>query len=307
MSILKSTFLWLYIACIVLFAIIYTVIWSYKPDSFIVNTELNVYPFHETMLFLWEDQKNIDNNNTDYELKKIYSEFLPYIQKINNSENALKLKNERLIEIKKESNELNIIGDQEIQETKQRLGKENVDPIRVEKLELDTKVQFLISQISKKNNLLEIYEIDQQLKETFKLREEINQKLYKTEMNNINQFLENPRSFRSEKVNHKLNELYAEEQNIDRDKINLIQDIRNNRQKLSEEFQKYYTQRKAKLGIIDFLYFSVGIATTTTFGDIIGNTKGIRALITLELIICLVLLTGLLNSIFKPNNQTTSP
>ena len=199
MSILKSTFLWLYIACIVLFAIIYTVIWSYKPDSFIVNTELNVYPFHETMLFLWEDQKNIDNNNTDYELKKIYSEFLPYIQKINNSENALKLKNERLIEIKKESNELNIIGDQEIQETKQRLGKENVDPIRVEKLELDTKVQFLISQISKKNNLLEIYEIDQQLKETFKLREEINQKLYKTEMNNINQFLENPRSFRSEK------------------------------------------------------------------------------------------------------------
>lgn len=307
MSILKSTFLWLYIGCIVLFAIIYTTIWSYEPDSFIVNTELNVYPFHETMVFLWEDQKNIDNNNADYELKKIYSEFIPYIQKINNSENALKLKNERLIEIKKESNELNIIGDQEIQETKLRLEKENVDPIRVQKLDLDTKVQFLISQISKKNNLLEIYEIDQQLKEAFKLLEEINQKLYKTEMNNINQFLENPRSFRSEKVNHKLNKLYAEEQNIDRDKINLIQDIRNNRQKLSEEFQKYYTQRKAKLGIIDFLYFSVGIATTTTFGDIIGNTKGIRALITLELIICLVLLTGLLNSIFKPNNQTTSP
>lgn len=55
----------------------------------------------------------------------------------------------------------------------------------------------------------------------------------------------------------------------------------------------WYSTRAARLEWIDFLYFSVGVSTTTTFGDIVPNSRLVRVVVLTQLIFS-VLLVGYL-------------
>ncbi|MBB6144282.1 hypothetical protein HNQ77_002234 [Silvibacterium bohemicum] len=62
-----------------------------------------------------------------------------------------------------------------------------------------------------------------------------------------------------------------------------------------DAFEEYRTALQKRLGYGDFLYFSVGAATTATFGDISPNSTTVRLLVCLQ-VFCSILLTGLLVS-----------
>jgi hypothetical protein len=62
---------------------------------------------------------------------------------------------------------------------------------------------------------------------------------------------------------------------------------------LYDAFVDYITVIHARLGYWDFLYFSVGAATTATFGDISPNSTQIRMLVCLQVLVSIIF-TGLL-------------
>ena len=52
---------------------------------------------------------------------------------------------------------------------------------------------------------------------------------------------------------------------------------------------------RKRIGFVDFLYFSMGVATTTTFGDIMPNARSARLLVFCQLFICAALFGVLLS------------
>lgn len=57
------------------------------------------------------------------------------------------------------------------------------------------------------------------------------------------------------------------------------------------------SERVARLSVLDFVYFSLGVATTTTFGDIVPNHPLTRFIVTLQLLISIVLVGLFVNSL----------
>ena len=55
-------------------------------------------------------------------------------------------------------------------------------------------------------------------------------------------------------------------------------------EKLYQAFVSYLDAAQAHLGYWDFLYFSVGAATTATFGDIASNSSSVRMLVCLQVL-----------------------
>ncbi|WP_458724185.1 potassium channel family protein [Alteromonas macleodii] len=78
------------------------------------------------------------------------------------------------------------------------------------------------------------------------------------------------------------------------------------RQEAGDLVRSAYEDRKARVGYVDFLYFSVGISTTTTFGDIVANSKIARAFVGIQLLICIVIVGVFLSHIIGQgaNKQT---
>ena len=68
---------------------------------------------------------------------------------------------------------------------------------------------------------------------------------------------------------------------------------------ITNEVYKYNSNRKISVDFIDFLYYSICVSTTVSFGDIAPNNDITRLLAILELFICIVLVGLLLDRIIK--------
>ncbi|MCE0846009.1 ion channel [Buttiauxella sp. A2-C1_F] len=66
-------------------------------------------------------------------------------------------------------------------------------------------------------------------------------------------------------------------------------------------YQLAISIRQDNLNYIDFLYYSVGIATTTTFGDILANDRIIRLFVCIQLLISILILSKLTQNFLSKN------
>ena len=66
---------------------------------------------------------------------------------------------------------------------------------------------------------------------------------------------------------------------------------------LYDAFVEYRTAAEAHLGYWDFLYFSVGAATTATFGDISPNSTSVRTLVCLQVLSSIVFVGLMVNEL----------
>lgn len=69
------------------------------------------------------------------------------------------------------------------------------------------------------------------------------------------------------------------------------------RGEVAENFSATRGAMLSQIGILDFLYFSACISTTTTFGDITANNNWVRGLVVLQILSGIMILTAFLNSI----------
>ena len=84
-------------------------------------------------------------------------------------------------------------------------------------------------------------------------------------------------------------------------RFKLVKEMGDKRSAAIDNVGRYYKQYMARLNIIDFIYFSVGISTTTTFGDMVASDRLIRAFVSLQLLLCIFIVGGFLNSVMNKN------
>jgi hypothetical protein len=82
--------------------------------------------------------------------------------------------------------------------------------------------------------------------------------------------------------------------------LDLKDQLHKNRVAQRELMEGWEEQRKARLLYFDFLYFSFGVGTSNTFGDLIPNARGVRYVIVGQLLVSLVLVGLFLNSLSGP-------
>ena len=68
---------------------------------------------------------------------------------------------------------------------------------------------------------------------------------------------------------------------------------------ITNEEYKFNYNRRTSVGFIDFLYYSICVSTTVSFGDIAPNNDATRFLAVFELFICILLVGFILDRIIK--------
>lgn len=83
----------------------------------------------------------------------------------------------------------------------------------------------------------------------------------------------------------------------------LRESILNVRRQALENMKNWYHARQGRLSCLDFLYFSVGVSTTTTFGDIIPNSRAARMIALSQLILSIFIVGFLVSRVGNPVSQ----
>lgn len=84
--------------------------------------------------------------------------------------------------------------------------------------------------------------------------------------------------------------LMIDRQNLEQNRINVSADIK-------EKVRLFHENRRETVGLLDFLYYSVCVSTTTSFGDIVPNNTLTRTISLLELLACVILVGVIINKI----------
>ncbi len=294
-----NKFYWVsaYTLLVLVFTVIYTVIWIRSPDSFIINEDLNMSPFVEARNVLWGDGNyQVNSVTTLYGLKQELDSL--YLKKSKQEKKSM-------------------TADQQLKDLSpheksafDQMAKER--EINIEKYIDDNLSQYrkiseeFISEIKKQESHLN------RVEDAFKrlpLISKVGAKrieyadfkiLFAQKKYEVHSYvLSNFGSFASKEIINKVMELQDNRIDYLKEGAGLQRELRNIRGKISEIIKFHYEQRKSRLGAIDFLYFSIGISTTTTFGDIVANSKVARAFVVLQLILSVVVVGGCLNSLAK--------
>lgn len=86
-------------------------------------------------------------------------------------------------------------------------------------------------------------------------------------------------------------------------KSSLEQEQRELARSLRESFAQFHGNRRSSVGFWDFLYYSICVSTTVSFGDIAPNNGLTRFIAILELLSCIVLVSFILNGLIKKKNE----
>jgi hypothetical protein len=95
----------------------------------------------------------------------------------------------------------------------------------------------------------------------------------------------------------KLDDVISRHNEMQNKYLKAAEQITNLRQQQRSLIEKWEKDRLARLTFLDFVYFSMGVATTNTFGDIIPNDKIIRAIIVAQLVSSIVLVGLFVNAV----------
>lgn len=284
----KFRWLIIYVSIVLVFAGIYSVLWERSPDSFIVNDDLNTAPFVKARNLLWGDGDFRMSNATtlaDLEktLHKLYlkiserekksDEISAELDELTSIENAAyeKMEEEREVNIEKYRREsLSSYEDQE----------------RKYVSEIKKQEEHLSTILDPEKRLPLIIKLGDKRIEYANFRVIVAQKKYGVSRYIISNF----GSFASKETINKVKVLQDSRINFLIESSELQLSAGKIREKILDLLKMHYQERKSRLNFVDFLYYSIGISTTTTFGDITANSKVARAFVGFQLILCVIII-----------------
>ena len=278
-----------YVLAALVFALIYFGMWRYSPDSFIVHQELNLRP-----LSSW---------------RKLHVRFRSpdAIGKSDPSPTPLERINSEYSTLKRQENEL------------------AQDLARVESEMKKTKEA--VKELTDQHNSEMVKNMDSFIKEEERKREaglermgaDLKRKLAEAKTGDDFARLSQEADaaiaaavggsgsatlsqFAKTSVLEGLDDAYAREAKVSKQYLDLLtryQQVRQNQEALLEAWEK---ERLGRLGLLEFIYFSLGVATSNTFGDLIPNDRLIRVIIVVQLVISVLLVGLFLAAITNPGS-----
>ena len=294
---MKNSIKWFlsYLGCVLLFSIVYWGAWHLKPDSFIINSQLNIRPFQSIDDFLWRDEPNYQTS-THVNLSQFKREYDTYYVKITEAEQQiqnieLEHKNLelRLLELDKKRNS-------EIDVNFKKYDQKKLEPFKNIEKELEKELAEIEGRLPEEVRTKDDLEV---IKEVGAKRVELAKAKYNSAVQasvNISQditgFMSNETWDGYRDVSDARKKLYQErymyQKKIGDTRIKVIDALKNDRDLI-----------RGRVGWSDFVFFSIGISTTTTFGDLVANDVITKSLVSIQLFGCLILVAGFLGSVMK--------
>lgn len=283
-----------YSLIILFFATVYYLAWLVYPDSFIKNNALNSTPIHNAINLAFsyngetnEDYDNISNEVFSEETLKAKKEFDRII--------SLNIKLESILS-QQESN-LKLINEN-LSKAWARNTQAYVDEASLEDhKELNVKESERKAILTQKNKIQES-QFDIMLADKNAEISEVKLRIATAERDALEYVLSHVGDFNDPKL---VSELNTTDKIIDDTRSELIINnkeiikIRNNVQNLLNKRQK------EDLNFWDFTFYSIGISTTTTFGDLVANSRLIRMLVCIQLLLSILVLANITQSFLSKN------
>lgn len=94
----------------------------------------------------------------------------------------------------------------------------------------------------------------------------------------------------------------AKLETLRKEQNDLIRRLGDLRGQAFKRLEDWYSTRTGRLQWIDFLYFSVGVSTTTTFGDIVPNSRLVRVFVLTQLIFSVLLVGYFVSLLGRPRS-----
>lgn len=278
-----------YVLIIFSFAVVYYLAWLVNPDSFIKNNALNYTPVHNAINLafsfndaLHEDPDNISNEEFSEQTLKAKKEFdrirrqnIDLEKSLSQQESNLKLIHEKLSKAWAKNTQ-----------------------VYVEKTSLKYRETLIIKESERENILSQKNKMNESqfniiLADKNVEISEDKLSIATTERDALEYVMSHVGDFNEPKLVSELNIANKKTDDI-RTKITVNNErmikIRNNVQNLLNRRQK------EDLNFWDFTFYSIGISTTTTFGDLVANSRFIRMLVCIQLLLSILVLANVTQS-----------
>ena len=283
-----------FVVVIFLGALVYWGAWLRRPDMFVIHQEVNLYPFGSLEEFLWADKEAALPPQVEglTDISSRASRLLSSASELRTREATLTAESQRLedemtnfsktleqgraerIEEYKRGqlasleSERSLITDRlSALEARANPDASQYDPLRV--VIATTRVELAEQDVRIATKRAEV--ADYVLKEYGQFARPDDLEKWKS----INE--------RANAVREGLIEVGGERVDLRKDAFELMADMR--------------SQRVDRVGFLDFLYFSIGVSTTTTFGDIIPNHTATRSVVTMQLLTSILIVGLFVNSL----------
>lgn len=274
-----------YLVIILLFALIYNGTWSFNPDSFVKNNALNSTPVHDAVNLAYANNE-VKNEDPVSISREVFAE---QILTLTNQYNEIKIENLELEEkLSQQQEKLKKIGERQSVTWGKNTQKYIANSLKDLHNTLITKnsERDAILSLKSKNNSSQINVLlAEKNLEIAKVKLEIT---YKENDANV-YILSHAGEFNDPEVVNQLDTINKE---IDETRTKIINnekkkmDIRNKSQSMLVKL------KKDDLNFWDFLFYSIGISTTTTFGDLLANSRVIRFLVCVQLLLSIIVLAN---------------
>jgi hypothetical protein len=285
-----------FFATILVCGLAYWGAWYARPDSFIVQQEVNLYPFGTLVGFLWDE--NLTNLPTQVsgltEATARASKLIDQGRALRERESQLTAQSQEIeTEMKQAYGELERNRAAAIEEFRRR----ELEALESKRTTLTQQLAMVEEQLNFNFNenrydparlvianlRVELAEHDVQLAQK---RVEVAERILKE----YGQFVKPADAQRWKELDERATNV--------RDGLFAVMkeraDLRGAAFKLMEELR---VERIDRVGFLDFVYFSIGVATGTTFGDIVPNHVFTRSVVALQLLASIIIVGFFVNSL----------
>jgi hypothetical protein len=291
-----TVFAIIYLSTVFIFACIYWVVWYFSSDFFIISEDFNLFPIYE-MKTLYTDGKieesfeNVSSGLNDLyekvkERKRLYIILAREKAKLDSLSRVTKLEADSSFE------QL----DQAISSNFGKYFEQETRPYVLKKAAIEEKKAKITSDIEKGKNTLSSIDLSQLEVERSELELELAKLEYAKstkEYELYGEVLRNRLKFQDANKLHKFRHAQSLQKEAEKQYRNAKESLDSLQVSALYSWSEMHSERVKRLGILDFFYFSIGISTTATFGDIIPNHRTVRLLVALQLVLS-VLIVGIL-------------
>lgn len=290
--VIKKINRWLlgYLAIVLLFSGVYYITWSARPDSFIVNSELNLNPLSDIPFLAWQVTDTHATTGApslggiSTELAVIKARINELDQKVGVLDQKIDSGRTELAEVAKRNETITMAnGERYREDITAEANRKVAEAEQVLRLFSERGLQGRDYGVAEANLRLTLAEL----------------RVVQAEQiaNAYGYFISNIGQFGDPQLTAQMDQLHDATQAYARDREEASKELMRKRAELIDVAQTWRQQRLDAVSWVDFLFFSIGISTTTTYGDVVGNSRLVRGLISAQLLICVFVMSGFVTSV----------
>ena len=284
-----------YVTSVLVFSLIYYGCWLNSTDSFIVNGELNLAPLARVPMFAWDESLDDVTSPTSLGLSVLNDKVQGFISEIGKLKAEVESLDSKIETLRREQGVLGKDNQDKMLANGKRHQEQAVATAKLDVANAERTLTIFTTSLSAAQQKDAIYQIaiaDMRIKiadlKVIEAKLAAEAAIYV-----VNNFAE----FGDAAVVSQIDSLYAQERTAVLERQTKWDELVSTRRDLVSLANDWRAQRASAVGWPDFLLFSIGISTTTTYGDVVGNSRFVRSVIALQLLMCIFIMAKFVSSV----------